>query len=281
MKTLRTLLFAAALAVVGCGGGGSSSTDPPPPTAQKPIGVWEGSAYHDDGQEETLSCLILPGLEVLCATDAHRELDGKIVELVGEEALKIEYEVVPEVDARSLDVTRGEGVIDCEWSPGGTMICDYLGVGDDGVIESGRMVFHHCDNHADEAHSGLCLLRRRVNQQHVAGTWLDPDGPIPFLSIDVVGRAYGHDAVTGCYFNGTLKAVPDTLYFEWDNLNLYEVTLLIESCDASDYEVYNGRTVRGRAFLDDTDLHNDTLKMMSGVNTPEGPAAFCAEFHRQ
>ena len=53
------------------------------------------------------------------------------------------------------------------------------------------------------------------------------------LSIDRAGRAYGHNAATGCYYSGTViqkaKPVLDP------RRNLYPVALLIESCEAQEY----------------------------------------------
>jgi hypothetical protein len=95
------------------------------------------------------------------------------------------------------------------------------------------LVLSHRDKHADEEHCRACLLNRRLNKAHVAGTWIDEKGPISMLSIDRAGRAYGHNAATGCYFSGTViqkaKPVLDP------RRNLYPVALLIESCEAQEY----------------------------------------------
>jgi hypothetical protein len=279
MKTLLTLLFAASLFVVGCGGGSGGSAAPDPPVAEKPSDIWQGAAYDDDGTEESLTCVITPGLTVVCATDGDREFDGKVVELE-EKTLRIEYEWIQEITAAEKGPGRGEGVIDCEWSAHESMDCDYLGVGEDGHVESGHVVLSHVCDHADEAHSRTGLQHRRVNQSHVAGTWIDVDGPIPMINIDQVGRAFGQDATTGCYVSGDVDQVAnpkdDVLW-----RNYYTVTLKIEGCEAEAYAAYNGKMLRGIAFLDDERLHNDTLRIMGTASCPKGPAAFTAAFRRQ
>lgn len=274
MKTLLTLLFAASLFVVGCGGGGGGGTAELPPQAEKPSDMWQGVAYHDNGTEESVTCMITRGLKVYCATDGEREFDGKISELDGEKAMQIDYDWSPEVDARNKGA--GEGHMDCEWSPHNFIDCDYVGFGKDGQIESGRVLLIHRDNHPD---GGTCLLNRRLNQAHVAGTWIDEGGPIPMLSIDRVGRAFGHNAITGCYFSGNVTQVANPLLDPWRNF--YTVGLLIESCEAEGYDAFNGKMLRGIAHLDDAELRNDTLTMMAGAKSQEGPAAFTAYFRRR
>ena len=279
MKTLLTLLVAASLFVVGCGGGSGGSSVADPPVAEKPSDIWQGAAYPDDGTEESLTCVITPGLTVVCATDGNREFAGKVVELE-ESTLQIEYDWISEIDASEDDPGNGEGVIDCEWSPHDCMECDYLGVGEDGHVESGHMLLFHECNHPDEAHSRTGLLNRRLNQSHVNGTWIDEDGPIRMLTIDRIGRAFGQDAGTGCYVSGNVTQVADPkVDVLWRNY--YTVALLIEGCEAEGYTAYNGKMLRGIAFLDDELLHNDTLRMMGTARCPEGPAAFTANFRRQ
>jgi hypothetical protein len=283
MKTLLTLLFAAPLFVVGCGGGGGGSAPSGPSVAEKPSDIWQGVAYHDDGTEEPVLCYFTPELTVLCATEDGREFDGKITELK-EKTFQIEYAWMPEIDAGPDGPVAGEGIMYCEWAPQDYVECDFLGVCKDGSVNSGHVEFAHREDHADEAHSDCCLIHRRLNQAHVAGTWIEEDGPISMLSIDRVGRAYGHNAATGCYFSGTViqKANPALDPSRHRYTNQYRVSLLIESCDADGYDAYNGKMLEGVAFLDDEQMRNDTLRMMSCADSPAaGPAAFTAEFTRQ
>ncbi len=279
MKTLLTLLFAASLFVVGCGGGGGGSSYSDLQVTEKPSDVWQGTAFHDDGTEEPLICMITPELTVYCATEGNREFDGKVARLVDEKTLRIEYGWMPEIVAGENGPVAGAGVIECEWSPHKFLDCDYLGVAEDGNVESGRLVFSHVADQVDAVHSDRCLLSRRLNQSHVAGTWIDGEGPIPMLSIDRVGRAFGHNASTGCYFSGTVRQVANPRLDPWRNL--YRVALLIESCEARGYADFNGKMLQGIAFLDDELLQNDTLRMMAGAKCQEGPAGFTANFRRQ
>jgi len=96
------------------------------------------------------------------------------------------------------------------------------------------------------------------------------------------GYAFAQDPETGCIFNGTAKmAFPYPAADKYTFVNLFAMELLIEGCVDPAYAEYNGRKLRGLAYVDTTQLWEDTLVTTLVVRGPDGYAAVAHRYRRQ
>jgi hypothetical protein len=129
----------------------------------------------------------------------------------------------------------------------------------------------------------ICHIHDYVLQAQVGDNWAPWGDDGAMLTIDRLGRAFSQDAETGCVFNGTvIKTVRHIAEADrGDPYNLFTVALDVEGCTEPAYLKYNGRTLRGFAFLDETLLEDDTLVVMAAVRVPEGYGAIGRRYRRQ
>lgn len=277
MKTLLWV-FAAVIFVSGCGGGDGSYSPEVSVADQKATDVWEGTTCDLEGRECVTTCLVTPGAELYCMNADGQVLFGYAA--VSGNVLTANFDWADRVGIEGQDATTGEGQLRCDLSPHEMLSCELTAENGHGGFSEGAMTLFHKE--LDPAtHS--CYFHDFVLQAQVGGSWAPWGDAGPTLAIDRAGRAFSQSPEAGCVLNGTvIKTYGDVAGADReDPYNLFSVRLYVEGCTDPAYAVYNGRVLRGFAFLDQTRLENDTLVMMTVVRVPEGYAAFGARYRRQ
>lgn len=272
------LIAAATIVVSGCGGGGGGDGPVSAPLAEPVVvqatDIWEGTLYSTFEGEQEVACVVTPGLQLRCMNEDKQVLFGAAV-VARDGRLSSNYTWADPMGLTPGEVSDGKGIMVCDYSPHDSAECDLESDGKSGAFASGKMILFHKD-FDPQIHS--CFIRQFLTQAEVADAWAPWTQGSAMLSIDVLGRAFAQDAETGCFMSGQVNVYSDN---PGEPYNLLQVTLLIEGCTDAAYAEYNGRTLRGYAFLDNGQQQKDTLVVVAAVRGPNGYAAFARRYHRQ
>ncbi len=283
---MRTLILIAAATIIttGCGGGGGGGGDPAAAQLVQPVeqamDIWEGNIEAKFGSNHKVACLVTEGTEVRCLNDEGQVLFG-YAGVQDDGTIRTKYTWANAMGSTPPgESSDGVGEIFCDFSPHEALVCELESEAKSGVFAAGTMWLYHKEGDP-AAHT--CLITAHVlTPQSIEDLWAPWTEGGPMVTIDSSGYAFAQDPATGCVFNGTaVMAFPYPAADKYTFVNAFRMDMLIEGCVDPAYTGYNGRRLRGLAYLDTTQLHQDTLVTTLVVRGPDGYAALAHHYRRQ
>ncbi len=282
---MRTLILIAAATIIttGCGGGGGGGGGPAAAQLVEPVeqamDIWEGNIDAEFGSEHKVACLITSGTEMRCLNDEGQVLFA-YAGVRDDWTIQTKYTWANRVGSTHPgESPDGVGEMFCDFSPHESLICTLKSEARSGVFAAGTMALYHKE-HDQRLHT--CMIEGYFTPATIEGAWAPWTEGGGMINIDGGGYAFAQDPETGCIFNGTAKmAFPYPAADKYTFVNLFAMELLIEGCVDPAYAEYNGRKLRGLAYVDTTQLWEDTLVTTLVVRGPDGYAAVAHRYRRQ